>query len=385
MAPHAAAFLDDLVGALSAPDGDAAPAAALAARMRHAASHVDAITAQAAARALLADLGQDPLDLRKLEALLMLGMAHPLLLARHGIELGREVERLALLWERAGQVGRAAALRATVSEFQAQAAPPDAQPSLEPASLVLRAPLDAPRPHPVDARRATAIVVEQRLQSASECVAAGRHDEAQAHLRAVLELDPTRKDVARMSRDLAHARTSARARRRRQALLALCAALACLAAWSCWRRERAIAVEYAALTPLVAPEEAAIEARLALLQDLRESRGAWFGMASLMRESDALRARLDDLRLAAERERQARDERQAERRMAADSWRARARQAAEQGDFQAAQAHYSRALAAADAMWEHRARTERDAVAVSRWLAARTGEVAAGTRGGEGR
>jgi tetratricopeptide (TPR) repeat protein len=350
--------------------------------MRHAASHVDAITAQAAARALLADLGRDPLDLRRLEALLMLGMAHPALLARHGIEPAREGERLALLWERAGQVGRAAALRATLAEVAGPASIPAALPAREPAPLVLRAPDGASRPQPVDARRATAIVVEQRLQAASTCVARGLHDEAQAHLRAVLELDPTRKDVARMSRDLAHARLASQKRRRRVALGAALLACACFAAWSGWRRERAIAADFASLPPLVAQDAAALESRLASLQGLRAARGAWFGMGALLREEEALRARLDELALVAERRRQAEEERLAERRLEADAWRERARQAAEQGDFGTAQAHYSRALGVADPLWEHRARTERDAVAVSRWLAARAGGLAAATRGG---
>ena len=66
---HSTPVVEDLVRALSGVDGDAAPAAALAARMKHAASRVDEITAQVAARALIGELCQDPLNLRRLEAL----------------------------------------------------------------------------------------------------------------------------------------------------------------------------------------------------------------------------------------------------------------------------------------------------------------------------
>ena len=72
---------------------------------------------------------------------------------------------------------------------------------------------------------------------------------------------------------------------------------------------------------MVAQDAAALESRLASLQGLRAARGAWFGMGALLREEEALRARLDELALVAERRHQAEEERLAERRLEADAWR----------------------------------------------------------------
>jgi tetratricopeptide (TPR) repeat protein len=345
---HSTPVVEDLVRALSGVDGDAAPAAALAARMKHAASRVDEITAQVAARALIGELCQDPLNLRRLEALLVLGMAHPALLARHGIDVRREGERLALLLEHEGRTERAAAFRETI----------DAR-------------FPAHQPEPAVGTPDTPVRVDALLREAASAVAEGRTRDALRLLQSVLTVDPTRKDVARMIRDL-HYEKAQKRRHLRRAWLAASAVFVLLAATGVVvRRERSVAAEWAHLPAAVPQDLAALEARHAAVDDLLERRGAWLGMASAVRERNELERHIQQARTRLAEDAARVVEELRERRAQAELLRDQARLAAERGDYTQARSSYSRALEIADADWEHRDRTERDTAAITAWLAAR--------------
>ncbi len=360
---HSTPVVEDLVRALSGVDGDAAPAAALAARMKHAASRVDEITAQVAARALIGELCQDPLNLRRLEALLVLGMAHPALLARHGIDVRREGERLALLLEHEGRTERAAAFRETIeARFPAQDPECVSVPDTQPAQLA---------PAPV-ATSGTHVRVDALLREASTAVAQGRTREALRLLQSVLTVDPARKDVARMIRDL-HYEKAQKRRHLRRAWLAASAVFVLLAATGVVvRRERSVAAEWAHLPAAVPQDLATLEARHAAVDDLLERRGAWLGMASAVRERSELERHIQQARTRLAEDAARVVEELRERRAQADLLRDQARLAAERGDYTQARSSYSRALEIADADWEHRERTERDTAAITAWLTARS-------------
>lgn len=380
---NSVAVVEELVRALSSSEGDDQPAAALATRMKHAASHVDDITAQIVAKALIGDLCNDPLDLRRIEALLVLGMAHPELLRRHGIDVRREGERLALLWERQGQATRASAFRQTIdARFPAAPLPAavrvdeaaDAQPGAraETHEAAPPAPRAEAAARQLAAQRASrSVQIESLLREAGESIAAGRTREAVRTLQSVLAVDPTRKDVARMIRDI-HYEGLQRKRHARRVAVACCAAFVLLAAgFGVLRREEAVQAEWAGLPAAADEDLATLELRRAAVDGLLDSRKAWFGMGEALRERAELDRRIAAVHGAADQARLQAEEELRERRAQAALLRDRARLAAERGDFAEAREGFSQALSTADQDWEHRARTERDAAAVDNWLAAR--------------
>jgi tetratricopeptide (TPR) repeat protein len=145
-------------------------------------------SAQARCAQLFERLGSDAGDRIALESVVILALARPALVERLRLPLAQEGRRLAVLLERGGDAQRAQA----VLELLLARAPSDRAVERDLSALMRR-------------NGNLARLVERHLSRADECVRDGRRDEAVRWLREVLMLDPQRRDVARMIRDLNYA------------------------------------------------------------------------------------------------------------------------------------------------------------------------------------
>lgn len=344
-------IVDEVVAALTGPV-EGQTKADLRAQVERAASEFDAHTADSFCRALLAHLTEDPTQVRGLEALVVLGLAHPELPERHRIPIAREGRRLAVLLEKQGDAQRAQ----SVLELLAARVPEDRGVDRDLAGVMRRnGNLDR--------------LVERHLRRAEEAIRDGQRKEAVRWLSAVLALDPSRRDVARMIRDLRYADSERRRTWIRRAKLAAVATVASSAIAAFVWRELDLDQRYRALPDAPRGDLAAMQARLTAIDAFVDEEIAWLGLLDASRERAELRREIGEL--AAERgraERAVEDER-LHREAAADAARARGRLAAEQRDFENALAQFRAALAVAPEGWTHRERVAIDVQALAEWQA----------------
>jgi tetratricopeptide (TPR) repeat protein len=341
-------IVEDVVASLT---GEVGPGpgerTALRDRMQRATEEFDARTAEAFARALLESLTQNPTDLRQLEALVILGVSHPEVLETHRISLEKEADRLMFLLERAGENERAETLRELLDGRVHAPSAPQATPAGKGA---------ASEPH--------TDLVERYLRQADEATLAGRRREAIACLQEVLALEPGRREVARMLRDL-------RGRKRRRSWnllgpLKLVAVLGLLGAlgYGVWQRELHVRSKFALLPHASDDDAAALDARMAAIDDLIREEYAWFGMGDALiekRRIEALVRRLGD-RASTVRHETTVDSK--ERLQNAEAARQRALMYAQQGNFDQAVSDLKLALEYAPKGWEHEHRVAADLAAI---------------------
>jgi tetratricopeptide (TPR) repeat protein len=322
----------------------------LRAQMERAARDFDAHTAESFCKALLAYLGEDPTAVRELEALLILGLAHPNLLAQHRIQLVQEGRRLAVLLEKNGEVERAQ----TLLEVLANHSPQDRGVERELSGIMRRSgSLDR--------------LIERHLRRAEEAIREGRREEAVHWLREVLVLDRSRRDVARMIRDLRYEDTERRSTwRRRLQIAALVTVLTGAAFAIAWREQR-IESEYAQL-PIAAPNDyAGMKAQLAVLDEWISKNPLWIGMFDASGERARLRTDIEKIDSARHAEERIAAATRAKQETAAEAERVLGRKAAEQNDFAAAFEHFQRALQAAPTDWAPRQQVQTDLQAIAAW------------------
>lgn len=346
-------IVEDVVTALT---GEVAPGpnarAALRDRMQRATQEFDERTAEAFARALFESLSENPTDVRQLEALVILGLAHPQVLERFRISLDKEGERLGFLLERAGATERAESLRELLADRltveEVTTAAPVANVKSDPSGLI-----------------------ERYLRQADEAANAGRTREAIACLEEVRALDPRRRDVVRLIRDL-------RARRRVRKWQFLRAAkvlgllgLVGLAGYGVYWRELHVRELYGALPVLAGDDAAAVRARIGAIENFIAEQHAWFAMPDALAEQRALEERLRRLTarsdaIAAEQRKQLADQV-----IEAEAARDRGLLFAKQGKFVEAVGDFELALKLAPRAWEHERRVRTDLDAIRAFLAQR--------------
>jgi Flp pilus assembly protein TadD len=338
-------LVDDVVCALTNPPQDGP--SDLRAQMRRAAEEFDRRTAEAFARALVDSLCDDPGDVRRLEALLILGLAHPAILKKYQVSLVAEGRRLCALLENQGDVERARSLL----EVLATHMPDEKQLQQDLASFMRRA-------GDVDE------LVERCLERADEEVRKGRLMEAISWLQEVLLHDQSRRDVARMIRDLRYQEMENLARRRRRnRLTALLLSLVAVMGGFAWR-EHKMAGEYAALVASTPFDAASIEARIAGIDHLIANDRFWLGMFAVANERSELQRELDILEATTASAGRHAAELQYQRQAKAESLRLSATSNVSAGDLQAALAEFEQALAISKPEWERRERIEANILAI---------------------
>jgi tetratricopeptide (TPR) repeat protein len=340
-----------LVNTLTGPvQGELNAAETLREQMKRAAAEFDERSAQAAARALLDELTQDSTDVRRLEALLIMGLAHPTVLDKHRIPLAQEGRRLAQLLERASQGDRARCLL----ELLASRIPNDSAIDHDLAGVMRRT-------------GSTDALVERYLRRADDAAQRGKTMEAVTWLQEVVLLDRNRRDVARMIRDLRYQEKERQVRTSRQikmvALVLVVAGLIGVAVM----RESGIHADYAGLPTAAQGDLNAMSQRLVALEELIEKNIVWAGMSSALVERGHLRADVAKLEAEIAQKQRVLAEERKQQLGIAESMRIRGVQYAQQGKFDLALSDFRSALEYAAPNWEHRKRVEADVAAIEAW------------------
>lgn len=345
-------IVDDVIASVLGVDpseGDERPD--LEDQIERVAEEYDRRTAESFCRTLIDYLTEHPRSVDELEALLMLGLAHPRLLSRHRIPVLQESRRLAVLLEDQGEPGRAQGILEAVASRN-----PDNKALDHELASMMRRNGNGDR------------LVQRYLRRAEVAVREGRRKDAITWLREVLLIDRSRRDVARMIRDLRYEEVETKVAWRKRLQLACVVLFLFALASGFFAREWLIGQRYATLPETKPGDIASMQLRLEELDHLIAANPLWLGMFRAGRERVRLRTGIDKLQaLAAEQDRIAMEERETRVQMA-DSARMVARMAAEQGAFDRALAKFREALRVAPPEWEPRERVESDIQAIEDWM-----------------
>lgn len=347
-------LVDDVVEALTGPGGEETVDLDLLEQMERAAEEVDRRTASAFAKALVDSLSEDPGDTRRLEALLILGLAHPRILERYQVSLAAEGRRLCVLLENDGELERARSLlELLVSHL------PDDRTLQQDLSSMMR------RTGDVDE------LIDRCLQRADEAVRTGRPMDAIPWLQEILLHDQTRRDVARMIRDLRYQEMANRARIKRRNRLALLLVVVSTTLSALFVREHHISGEYEALPPLSSDDTGTLDARLAGIDTLIADNRFWLGMFSVYEERSELQRQKDRIEAKLAEEERTRIQRIGQRQAMAEAARLRGLDFVDQGDYRTALGHLKRSLDLSTSDWGQRERVTADVAAIEKLLSGR--------------
>jgi tetratricopeptide (TPR) repeat protein len=358
--PETAAVVDVLLGRVPSGAEPAAgevaesgtPEPALEVQVAQVAAEVDASLAQSYCRTLVAHLAENSQSVRELEALLVLGLAHPRVLAMHDIPLVQEGRRLAHFLEQEGKTDRAQSLL----EMIATRTPGDRQLDHDLASIMRRT---------GNADR----LVDRYMRRAEDCVAGDRTQEAISWLQEILLVDRSRRDVARMIRDLRWGDEEKRRRWRSRVRGALVLVLVAALAVAAVQRERVAADRFAELPPVVSGDLASLKRRVANLAQFENEHPLSIKLWPASRERATLKAEIAQLEArSAQIQIARRTEREAQLAIA-ESARKQGRIYTQQNRFADALEQFERALALGPADWDQRGQIEIDVDAIRQWIA----------------
>lgn len=349
--PNTTELARDVMEALAGPDtGGDRSGTALRESVERAESEFDVAELSRSIQALVERLAQDPTDLRALESLIVLGLAHPEALEHDGIPLAQEGKRLATLFEHRGEADRAHVLLEMLSERM----PSDKQLGHQLASLLRR-------------NGKSDRLLERYLSRANEAVAADRPQDAIPWLQEALMVDRSRRDIARMIRDLRFQvaeRRSRTLRGVRRVLGAICIA-GVLGAIVWW--ERHVESVYSELPVADVKDLGSLRERLASLDGMMEMYPIWLGMLKASSERADLRISIQKLVAAEADAARAREEERARHLAHAESAQHRGDVHMENGEFQAALNDYRECLEQAPSDWSGRERVEANVAALEKW------------------
>jgi tetratricopeptide (TPR) repeat protein len=303
-------------------------------------ARMDGATVEACLDVLRPVAEGDGADAEALLALTTLGVAHPEICRRHGISSLAPGRRYAARQEQAGDPeGAKAVLRFLIEHFPGQK-------SLE-------------RDYAAVLRRQGMVqdLVQRYHERAQALLNEGKTHEAIGWLQEILQIDRSRKDVARQIRDLRlresrSQRWSLRGLRSVLVLLVLGGGLA----WLVAHEQRATEM-FESLPKAQAGDVPSMRRRLAALDEFITANPWWYGALSVVSERTELRAKLAHL----EQTDVVRDDHLTlelfDKTEAADS-----------GNFQQALEDFKLALSLAPADWPPRQRVERDVASVQAFL-----------------
>ncbi len=387
-------FVDDVVTALTGTvEASNDAGLALQDQMKRATDEFDLRTAEAFARALLEALCQDPIDPRRLEALLILGLAHPTILERHRISLPKEGERLAAMLIAQGQNDRARTLMAVIAKAVASAPPEDPAETVliddaddeplvfttpaRPAPTPFQAKAVQPAPTPASNPAAVAAAasnerdhakIEALLRKADEQAARGRTSDAIHCLQQVVALDRNRRDVARMIHDLRWQDQERRARTVRRLKLAVLVVLLAAGITGLVWRESGIRRRFAAIPAATEGDVSSMRARLDAIDGMIAGERAWFGMSSAVLERGELVNELQVIEDAAAAKIAAAALVRTQSSELAEVSRTSGMLLAQQGKFEDAVVELRRALELGGAAWSQRQDVESNVTAITEWI-----------------
>jgi len=301
---------------------------------------------------VLAPDAGDEAQAEVLAAALILTAAHPRAAAAFKLSPAVVGRRLAAAFERAEDVDFAFASLRVAGRF----APGNAGIERATASLMRR-------------QGMVQELVDRYLDRAQRLLDEGEHAEAIPWLREVLALDRSRKDVARMIRDLRFDEvSSANARKRRVRIAGLALAVSLGLSFAALREVR-LRSDFADLPQAIPGDVPSLNARLAAVEEFVAANPVWHGALGALQERSELRVLIERIvedeaakREKAETARERMDE-------MADGSTVLARRLYERGDAQGALDEFEKALSIASESWPQRERTERDIAALKEAIA----------------
>jgi tetratricopeptide (TPR) repeat protein len=351
--PNTTPIVDDVMEALAGPaEGGDRSADNFREHVERAEAEFDVAEVARSIQALVQRLGEDPTDLRALESLIVLGLAHPDALEHDHVPLGQEGKRLAVLFEHRGEHDRAHVLLEMLSERM----PTDKRIGHQLASMLRR---NGKSDH----------LLDRYLTRANEAVAANRPQDAIQWLQEALLVDRSRRDIARMIRDLRFQIAERRTRSLRgvrRALIACCV-VGVLSAVVWW--ERRVETAYSALPAADVRDLASLRERLAALDGLMDTYPLWLGMWRASGERADLRVSIQKVVAEQAEAERVREEEHARSLAHAESANLRGDAHMDNGEFMAALDDYRECLSVAPPDWPNRARVEANIAAIEQWRA----------------
>lgn len=347
-ATEADLVVDEIVATLGIESEGAG--ASLTEQVQRAASAFDRRRARAAVRALLGALATDPQTTRELEGLVLLGLAHPKVLREERVPLVQEGRRLAVLLEQRDEVSRAIALL----ELLSARFPSDRQVERDLAAMLRRT-------------GNTDRLVDRYLSRAETAVEAGRSSDAIPLLQEILLVDRSRRDVARMIRDLRYQEADRISRQRRvmrRYLFGLI--LMVLVAGLAWR-EWSLSQGFEGIPSAEARDLDSLQRRLAEVDGMIDQNPLWMGAFQAVRERGRLRSRIQRIEFEQREAELAAERAAAERLDRAEEARLLGRRAAARQDYDEALQQFLHALELGGTEWEHREQVQKDVVALQNW------------------
>jgi len=306
-------------------------------------AHMDERTAEECIEVLSSVANGEGADPDVLEALVVVALAHPSLAKRLKLPTVATGRRLAAILE------RSAALERTLAVFEMLQKHFPGHESLERdlSQLMCR-------------QGMVQDLVNRYFERAKKLVREGRHNEAAGWLREVLQLDPGRKDAARMMRDLRFKRAKrSQSRSSNWRFLFGVALLALGLSWGTLREFR-LREEFRTVPQAAPGNVPALKRRLADLEQFISAHPLWHGALQVLTERTALRVQLAVLDAKAEEDRVAAEQAERERLEAADLCRARGMNCIQSGDVRGALNAFREALQHGGDDWIHRERVTRD-------------------------
>lgn len=345
-------FIEDVIVALIGSEAEGERAFELPQQVERASHELDAETAESFGSALVENLCADSSDLGSLEALLVLSMAHPEVARRHRVDLVTEGKRLALVLERSNKADRAKHV-------------------LE--SLIVHLPEERSLDHELAGimRRNGDVgeLIERYLARADEAVASRHPLDAVPWLQEVLLLDRTRRDVARMIRDLRYSEVERKGKSSRRNVVLGIVALVSMMITAAFVREGNIRAEMASLPSGDANDLISLKGRIAGIESILEDRTVWLGMYGAVSETNRLTGDLAKLEVKLAREVREASRLAEQRTDLAEAARERGLMLARSGQFEAALRDLRHSLELTTESWEHRDRVLADVVAIENYKA----------------
>jgi tetratricopeptide (TPR) repeat protein len=329
-----------------APEKRSEPREHLRARIEDVA-RMDARTAEECAEVLGSVAHGEGADPEVVQALVIVALAQPELAERIKVPTTPLGRRLAARLEREGEIERAMA----VLESLLQHFPGEDALERDLAQLMRR-------------QGMVQDLTSRYFARAQKLIREGRNNEAAGWLREVLQLDPSRKDAARVLRNLRFKRRVGVKRRGGGFRFVLVTAALALGIAYGVMRELRLRAELAALPDASASNLVALKRRLGELDAFTERNPVWHGALGVLSERAELRVQVSVLEEKARVEREARARAERERLDNAELRRRRGLDLAQSGDFRGALDVLREALVHGGNDWERREEVLRDVEAL---------------------
>jgi tetratricopeptide (TPR) repeat protein len=347
-------LVEDVVASLCPSDWDNGhESETLPRQIDRAARQFNLRKAHMAVRLLLGKIEDGGEDIAELESFVVLCLAHPGLLTRYRLPAIEQARRLALRLERAEESERAQELLERMCVLM----PTERGLQHELAGLMRRL-------------GKTDELVERYLGRAEEAVGRKNTTEAIGWLQESLMVDRSRRDVARMIRDLRYEEAEryrrSRSRRQRVVLTLLLASLAGIGAY----RERSLNARFRSIEQAAESDLAGLRDRLLAIDSFIQAEPLWLGAFAARSERNRLRTQIDVLEARQAERKRLRLEVEEANLAAAESARLRARESVHRRDFETALKEFQEALEIAPENWEQRERTVADIQAIEEHLGA---------------